>query len=105
MTLKKMEAKINALEDELKQLRKEYRKLRVQQKQKEDPNYTPSLIDMVGEERFRGTDKIKKGFAKFMKEAGIPNEPVGIEELQKRMAKANLEPNELSRGIIEMREE
>ena len=40
-----------------------------------------------------------------MEDAQIPYEPVGIEELQRRMEKANLPPDEFSRGIIEMREE
>lgn len=49
---------------------------------------------------------IRERFAKILKELGIEGKPIPARELQ-AMVKAEgiLEENELSRGIIEMREE
>lgn len=43
-------------------------------------------------------------FFKLLKDLGVAGQPVGAEELQRMMAQEDLEPNELSRGIIEMRD-
>ena len=105
MTLYEMEEKILMFEKELARLWAEFHQLKTQQKPQNLPNDEISFVKLIGKERFRGSDAIKRGFAKFMEEAKIPYEPVGVEELRKRLAKANLAPDELSRGIIEMREE
>ncbi len=49
---------------------------------------------------------IQERFAKVLKELGIEGKPIPARELQAMIkAEGLLEPNELSRGIIEMREE
>ncbi len=52
-------------------------------------------------------DQIAAAWAAAMKEAGISDEPISAEELQKMFAECGVNPeeNEFSRGIIEMREE
>ena len=101
-SLSELEAKIEKMEKELAELKVEHLKLKAKEKRED----APSLIEVAGPEWFCGSDVIKKGFAKFMKEAGIPIvEPIGIKKLQELMAQSNLEKNELSRAIIEMREE
>ena len=105
MTLYEMEEKILKFERELAHLWADFQQLKIQQKPQNFPADEISFVKLIGKERFRGSDTIKKGFAKFMEDAQIPYEPVGIEELQRRMEKANLAPDEFSRGIIEMREE
>jgi len=49
---------------------------------------------------------IQERWAKVMKELGIEGKPIPARELQAQIrAEGLLEPNELSRGIIDMREE
>lgn len=105
MTLYEMEEKILKFERELAHLWAEFQQLKTQQKPQNLSTDEISFVKLIVRERFRGSDAIKKGFAKFMEDAKIPYEPVGVEELQQRMAKANLAPDEFSRGIIEMRGE
>ncbi len=105
MTLDEMEAKILMFEKEFTRLWAEFHQLKTQQKPQNLTNDEISFVKLIGEERFLGSDAIKKGFVKFMEDAKIPHEPVGVEELQKRMTKANFAPDEFSRGIIEMRGE
>ena len=50
---------------------------------------------------------LAEGFRKLMKRMGVPEKPtISIEELQERMARDGLRPedNEFSRAIIEERE-
>jgi hypothetical protein len=44
-------------------------------------------------------------FRHIMDQLGIIGEPIGTEALRQQMAQLSLDPNEFSRGIIEMREE
>ncbi len=105
MTFDEMEERILIFEKELVRLWAEFHQLKTQQQLQNFSQDEISFVKLIGKERFRGSDAIKNGFAKFMEDAGIPYEPIGVEELRKRLAKANLAPDELSRGIIEMREE
>lgn len=57
------------------------------------------------DELFADSEEIARTFRAFRDAQGITGEPIGAEELQKRMAQLNLEPNELSRSVREMREE
>lgn len=56
---------------------------------------------------FSTVDKrlIRKHMQELFRILSVEGEPIGIEELQKQMREANLNSNELSRGIIEAREE
>jgi len=105
MDFYEMEEKILMFERELARLRTDFHQLKTQQQPKNLLNDEISFVKLIGKERFRGSNAIKKGFAKFMEEAKIPYEPVGVEKLQNRMSKANFAPDEFSRGIIEMRGE
>ena len=51
--------------------------------------------------------EIARQFAKVLKELGIEGKPIPARELQARMRAGGMRPedNELSRGIIEMRDE
>lgn len=105
MNIYEIEEKILMLEKELTHLWTNFHKLKNQQKPRDLSNDEISFVKLIGKKRFRESDVIKGGFAKFMEDAKIPYEPIGIEKLQERTAKANLAPDEFSRGIIEMREE
>jgi hypothetical protein len=49
--------------------------------------------------------KLAEAFDRLFEVMNIQAKPIGAEKLQEMMKEANLEPNELSRGIIEMRDE
>lgn len=49
--------------------------------------------------------KWAEAFDRLFEVMNIQAKPIGAEKLQEMMKEANLEPNELSRGIIEMRDE
>lgn len=55
--------------------------------------------------RFADQQMITAAIDQLFAKLGIPDEPVNIAELQERMRDSGLAPNELSRGIIEMRDE
>jgi hypothetical protein len=59
------------------------------------------------QEAEQGQEVIEATFARALSEMGINGAPIGAEKLQERLAVAGWKPedNELSRGIIEMREE
>lgn len=54
-----------------------------------------------------GQEELATGWARFMKQAGIQGEPMGAEKLQELMLAEGVNPesNELSKGLIETREE
>ncbi|HEU5015995.1 MAG TPA: hypothetical protein VFT66_25955 [Roseiflexaceae bacterium] len=54
---------------------------------------------------FADNEMIAQAFRAFLEAEGITGEPIGAGELQKRMAQLDLEPNEFSRAVREMREE
>ena len=54
---------------------------------------------------FADSEMIAETFRALLEQQGITGEPVGAEELQKQMAQLDLEPNEFSRAVREMREE
>ena len=103
MTLAEIENKILQLQEEIAHLWTVLRQL--QQQESKAPPEEVSFVSILGEELFQGSDAVKRGFAGFMAEVGIPDRPVGIEQLQGRMAKLELAPDEFSRAIIETREE
>jgi hypothetical protein len=47
----------------------------------------------------------RQAFDQLFADFGIQAKPIGAEKLQEMMAEANLEPNEISRGLIAMRDE
>ncbi len=56
--------------------------------------------------RFADQEALSRAMDKLFADLGIEKaEPIGAEALQKMMAQEWLEPNELSRGIVEMRDE
>jgi hypothetical protein len=74
----------------------------------------PGLVDDdldLGEELIRqaheGHAEFAAGFRKFLKQLGISGKPIGAKRLRARMTQTGIDPEgtELSRGIVEMREE
>ena len=65
------------------------------------------MTEQVRTSRFVDKEKLRPIIAKVFEEIGIRGEPLGAEELQKRMAAHGVKPEEniLSQGIIAMREE
>ena len=49
-------------------------------------------------------DVLKRRMADLFGKLGIQGEPIGVGALQEEMRGADLEPDELTRGLIEMRE-
>lgn len=48
---------------------------------------------------------LSSAMGEMFNEMNLQVQPIGIEKLQELMRAANLEPNEMSRGIIAMRDE
>ena len=85
-----------ALEQEIAALRREINLIHVQA---EEPPRDSGKI------RFADQQRITKAIDQLFGKLGIPLDPVSSKEVRELMRKANLEPNEMSRGIIEMRDE
>ena len=96
LPLEQLTARLFAVERETAQLRRDINQLHPPLEQSEE------LTNIV---RFADQQMITTAVDQMFAKLGIPGEPVNIAELQERMRNSGLEPNELSRGIIEMRDE
>ena len=65
------------------------------------------MTEQVRTVRFVDKEKLRPIIAEVFEEMGIRGEPIGAEELRKRMMAHRVKPEEnaFSQGIIEMREE
>ena len=97
--LDRLEATVQQMSDQLSRLTEEST---AQQKPPEKPKTGVEVIkEMAIDKR-----PLAKGFRKLMDRMGISGEPIPAEELQERMARNGIRPedNEFSRAIIEERE-
>lgn len=101
MTLQELTDRVSRLEDRISKLARELERSKA------------SVPRRVGDGArahspiIRTVDKalLKKHFDAMCARLGITSAPIGIEELRAQMAEAGLGPNELSQGIIAMRDE
>jgi hypothetical protein len=89
-------AGLRQLEQEVAGLRQEVGEL----KNKPAPNGQAAITDHLADK-----EMIRRAFDQFLAEEGIQAQPIGVEKLREMMMQANLEPNELSRDLIAMRDE
>lgn len=94
--LQQLTERVNYLEAEVSDLRHKVEVI-------ETPSATAinSGLFLSREEKRKFAREFDRLFAKF----GIDCQPIGAEKLQEMMKEANLEPNELSRDLIAMRDE
>lgn len=97
MNLQQLTERVIHLEKELDTLRQEMIDLRKQRSTTSQTTLFPSAID------FSTVDK--KAVDEFFEILSIQGEPIGIQALRQMMAGENLEPNELSRSLVEARDE
>jgi hypothetical protein len=101
LSLEQLAERLTSLEKEVKTIRKELADLRQQ----------TGTIPQVTETQAAGTcPRADKGaqrhwFNGLFAALSIKGIPIGVEALQQRMGQAGLAPNELSRSLIEAREE
>lgn len=88
--------KVLRLEQEVAGLRQEVAEL----KNESAINGQAAITDHLADK-----EMIRRAFDQFLAEEGIQAEPIGVERLREMMMQANLEPNELSRDLIAMRDE
>ncbi len=99
LTLQQITNKISHLEEEMNNLRKELDELRQQNADTSNPfttNVAYTWADKQSQRRW-----INQLFTSL----SITNTPIGPQTLQQRMSQSELSPDELSRGIVEAREE
>ena len=96
LPLEQLTARLFAVERETARLRRDINQLH------QPPDQPPATIGLV---RFADQKMITAAIDQVFAELSLPLEPVSIKELRELMCKAALEPRELSRGIIEMRDE
>jgi uncharacterized protein YicC (UPF0701 family) len=97
-----IDARLDEMARDVVRLRRELHQLRAAAAQHKDANGAIHQSRTI----FADKSAIREAFSRLRAELGIEREePMGIEALQKLMAEARLGPNELSRGIIKMREE
>lgn len=100
--LKQISDRLARLEQETAQLRTQVNQL---QQEPENHNGQQAHDDPFARYQVDKTPLVE-AFERMFESLGIKDvKPIGAENLQKMMAKSRLEPNELSRGIIEMRDE
>lgn len=102
MNLSDIEGRILTLQEEIRQLWVAFHQCQRQEAETESDRV--SLVGILGDAPFQGSDTIKKDFARFMADAEIPERTLGVEQLQERMAELGLDPDEFSRAIIDMRD-
>lgn len=100
--LRQLSDRLTRLEQETAQLRTDVNRLEQQPTEQnghhvqEDP-FAKYQVDKT---------PLVEAFKRMFEALGIKDlKPIGAEALQKMMAESELEPNELSQGIIEMRDE
>jgi hypothetical protein len=101
MNLQQLTDKVVYLEQEVNTIRKELADLREQQEPVPQGPATQSIAD------FPWVDKtlLKQAMDKLFQTLSIQGEPIGVEALRQMMKNENLDQNELSRSIIEARDE
>ena len=92
LPLEQLTARLFAVERETARLRRDINQL----------HQPPATSGMV---RFADQKMITAAIDQVFAELALPLEAVSIKELRELMREAALEPQELSRGIIEMRDE
>lgn len=97
MPLEQLPARVFALEQETALLRQEVEQLA---RAPSEARVTNNPFLSAAEQRL-----LSAAMEEMFTEMEIQVQPIGVEKLQELMRAANLEPNELSRGIIEMRNE
>ena len=101
MNLPQLVDKVTQLEQVVDNIRAELAALRQQMKP------VPQAVSAQPEVIYQWADKtlLRQVMAKLFETLSITGEPIAAEALQQMMGQANLRPNELSRGLIEAREE
>jgi hypothetical protein len=101
MNLQQLADKIVYLEQEVNTIRKELADLRQQREAVPQVPATQSI------DSFPWMDKtlLRRAMDKLFQTLSIQGEPIGVEALRQMMKKENLNQNELSRSIIEARDE
>jgi hypothetical protein len=97
--IQQLAAKLEQLEQELHDAREELATLSQQ------PATEPTEQLSVPAIRWADKALLQREFDRLFEMLGIEDRPVDIYDLQRRMGEAGLEPNELSRGIVEARDE
>jgi len=100
LTIHQLADKIVHIEKEMSVIHKELADLRRQTK-KQKRITTPSVIAYPWADKGEQRRWIKELFATL----SIQGVPMGAKVLQRRMGRVSLTPNELSRGLVEAREE
>ncbi len=101
-TIETLANRLDRLEATMQQMSDQLSLLTTQQKPPEKPKTGVEVIkEMAIDKR-----PLAEGFRKLMKRMGISGEPIPAEELQERMARDGIRPedNEFSRAIIAERE-
>jgi hypothetical protein len=101
MNLQQLTDKVVYLEQEVNTIRKELADLREQQEAVPQVPITQSIAN------FPWMDKtlLRQAMDKLFQTLSIQGEPIGVEALRQMMKNENLDQNELSRSIIEARDE
>jgi hypothetical protein len=101
MNLQQLADKVVYLEQEVNTIRKELADLREQQEAVPQVPTTQPIAN------FPWMDKtlLRQAMDKLFQTLSIQGEPIGVEALREMMKKENLSQNELSRSIIEARDE
>jgi hypothetical protein len=101
MNLQQLTDKVVYLEQEVNTIRKELADLREQQETVPQAPASHSIAD------FPWMDKtlLRQAMDRLFQTLSIQGEPIGVEALRQIMKKENLDQNELSRSIIEARDE
>ena len=96
MPLEQLPARVFALEQETALLRQDVERL-VRAPFTAETN---QLFISAAEQRL-----LSSAMGEMFNQMNLQVQPIGVEKLQELMRAANLEPNEMSRGIIAMRDE
>ena len=99
LTLKQITNKISHLEEEVNILREELDELRQQKANASTKSATQVAYTWVDKESQR------RWINQLFTSLSITNMPIGHQTLQQRMSQSGLSQDELSRGIVEAREE
>jgi hypothetical protein len=97
VTLQSLDDKLNRLEAEIENMREELVELRQQKTTVSQDTLPASRLQLVDKAAIRRALDAAFG--------PLDGEPLDVEGLQRRISELGLEPNEFSRGLIEMREE
>lgn len=99
LTLKQLTDKVTYLEEEISNLRKELVELREQTSKAPDAAITQLAFP------FANKAAQKRWISNLFASSQIRGTPIGPQELQKKMSQSELTRDELSKGLIEAREE